>query len=225
MIGGGAGVGAAIAGITWEVGGSLVLGLVIGWLIAVFLSTVKSGIGLFTVMICFVMAEVGHAVHLDPLIILLAAGIFVRNASKADVHALVIGLEAASLPVFLVFFALAGAKLDLDLLVALALPVAIIAMSRATSLAVGSRIACARTGADPQIAKYAWFGLVPQAGLALALAELSRRTFPSFGDEAFALVVGVVATNEMIAPILLRIALLRSGEAGKRATHDFAPDH
>ncbi len=29
----------------------------------------------------------------------------------------------------------------------------------------------------------------------------------------------------MIAPIMLRIALLRSGEAGKRTTHDFAADH
>ncbi len=225
VVRGQADLGVAIGSIAWEVLGSLVVGVVIGVVISRFMMVVKAGVGLFTVMICFVMAEVGHAVHLDPLVILLAAGIYVRNVSKADAHVLVEGLEAASLPVFLVFFALAGAKLDLDLLVALALPVAIIAMSRATSLAVGSRIACARTGADPQIAKYAWFGLVPQAGLALALAELSRRTFPSFGDEAFALVVGVVATNEMIAPILLRIALLRSGEAGKRATHDFAPDH
>jgi hypothetical protein len=35
----------------------------------------------------------------------------------------------------------------------------------------------------------------------------------------------VVACNEMIAPVILRIAFLRSGEAGKRTTHDFASDH
>jgi Kef-type K+ transport system membrane component KefB len=225
VVGGGADIGQAVAGIAWEVGGSLVLGLIIGWVLAAFLSNVRGGIGLFIVMISFVMAEVSAAVHLDSLIILLSAGIFVRNVSRENAHALVDGLEGASLPVFLVFFALAGAKLDLVLLYHLALPVGIIAFTRASSFAIGSRIACARSGADPQVKKFVWFGLVPQAGLALALAELVKRTFPQFGDEAFAIVFGLVATNEMIAPIMLRIALLRSGEAGKRETKDFAADH
>jgi Kef-type K+ transport system membrane component KefB len=162
---------------------------------------------------------------MDPLIMLLTAGILVRNFSKADVHVMVDALDAAMLPMFLVFFALAGAKLDLSALYHLALPVAIIVMVRASSFFVGSRIACARADADERVRKFAWFGLVPQAGLALALAALVQRTFPEFGNEAFALVVGVVATNEMIAPVVLRIMLLRSGEAGKRATHDFAADH
>ena len=33
---------------------------------------------------------------------------------------------------------------------------------------------------------------------------------------------GVVGMNEMVAPIVLRICLLRSGEAGKKAGVDFA---
>ena len=36
---------------------------------------------------------------------------------------------------------------------------------------------------------------------------------------------GVVGFNELIAPVLLRTVLLRSGEAGKRAGADFAPNH
>jgi hypothetical protein len=103
--------------------------------------------------------------------------------------------------------------------------VLIIVATRASSFFTGSRIAAARSNADPQVRKFAWLGLCPQAGLALALAELVRRTFPTFGNQAFALVVGVVATNELIAPVVLRIAMLRSGEAGKRETHDFASDH
>jgi len=225
VIGGGGNISEAVLGIAWEVGGSLVLGLVIGWVLYAFLTSVKQGIGLFVTLMCFVIAEVSAVTHLDSLIILLTAGIFVRNIAKRDAHALVEGLDAASLPVFLVFFALAGAKLNLEVLYHLAVPVGIIFATRASSFYVGSQIACARSGADPKVKKYAWFGLVPQAGLALALAELVRRTFPAFGEEAFALVFGLVATNEMIAPIVLRIALLRSGEAGKRATHDFAADH
>jgi Kef-type K+ transport system membrane component KefB len=215
----------AIASISWEVFGSLGVGLIVGLVLARYVTLVEKGVGLFALMLCFVVAEVGHAVHLDPLIIMLAAGIYLRNFTRADAHRLIDGLDAGSLPVYLVFFALAGAKLDLSKLLGVLLPVALIVVTRASSFFVGSKIATARSGAEPAVRKFAWFGLVPQAGLALALAELVRRTFPDFGDAAFALVVGVVATNEMIAPVILRIALLRSGEAGKRATHDFGGDH
>jgi hypothetical protein len=62
------------------------------------------------------------------------------------------------------------------------------------------------------------FGLLPQAGLALALSMLFTKTFPSFGAEAGALTLGIVALNEMVAPILYRFALVRSGEAGQSPT-------
>src|SRR5690606_41716025 len=65
-------------------------------------------------------------------------------------------------------------------------------------------------------------GLLPQAGLALALAALFVKTFPGFGAEARALVLGVVALNELIAPAIYRWALVRSGEAGQREVAETA---
>ncbi|HVK71777.1 MAG TPA: cation:proton antiporter [Kofleriaceae bacterium] len=217
VIGGNVDVTAAVGGIAWEVGGSIGVGLFIGLILGQFLLYVGRGVGLFTIMVCLVVAEIGAAVHLDPLIIALTAGLFVENVSRADAKDLLRHFEAASLPVYLVFFALAGAKLDLHALAALAVPVAIIVATRATSFFIGCRMATGGPDVEPVVRRMAWLGLVPQAGLALALAELVRRTFPSFGDAAFALVVGVVATNEMIAPVVLRIGLMRSGEAGRRA--------
>lgn len=216
VIGGDVNVGAAIGRIAWEIFGSLGVGIFVGAILGLFIQHVGRGVGLFAVMLCFVLAEVGIAVHLDPLVIALAAGIWLENVSKADAHKLLDGFEAASLPVYLVFFALAGAKLDLSALAAVAAPVAIIVVVRASSFYAGSRVGTRGPGVDPTVRRLAWIGLVPQAGLALALAELVRRAFPAFGDQAFALVLGVVATNELTAPIALRIALLRSGEAGKR---------
>jgi hypothetical protein len=58
--------------------------------------------------------------------------------------------------------------------------------------------------------------MLPQAGLALALAMLVQREFGSEGEAAGALLLGVIAINELIAPILLRVALVRSGEAAAR---------
>jgi hypothetical protein len=215
----------AVGGIGWEVFGSIGVGIFIGFALGQYLLHINQGVGLFTIMICFVVAEVGNALHLDPLIILLTGGLWLENVSRADARQLVHQFAQASLPFYLVFFALAGAKLDLYALYLLALPVGLIVMTRATSFFVTSKFATRGPDVEPIIKKTAWLGLLPQAGLALALAELVRRTFPEFGDAVFALVVGVVATNELVAPVILRVAILRSGEAGRRADNGGAASH
>ncbi len=216
--------------VAWELIGSIAFGVSIGMLIGVFLRYVKQGAALFALMICVVVAEIGSRISLDPLIVLLASGIWLRNFSKADANDLLHSFEAAQLPVFLVFFALAGAKLHLDQLVASIIPIGIIATTRATSFFIGSKIAMRGANVPPVVAKYAWFGLVPQAGLALALALVLQKTFggegktgvAAFGTQASTIVVGVVALNEMVAPVILRMMLMRSGEAGKKKGVDFA---
>jgi Kef-type K+ transport system membrane component KefB len=222
-VGGGIDVRETVLSVSWELLGSIFFGIAIGMLIGVYLTSVKKGASLFVVMICIVVAEIGTRVHLDPLICMLAAGIWLENFSKADAHLLIRDFESAQLPVFLVFFALAGAKLDIAALYAAILPVVILAVTRATAFYFGARYACRRTNADAIVTKYAWFGLVPQAGLALALALLIQKSFPSFGNQAAVVLFGVVGVNELIAPVILRALLLRSGEAGKRAATDFIP--
>ena len=222
VIGGEIDVAGTALSVAWELLGSIVFGTLIGMLIGQFLLSVKKGAGLFALMICVIVAEIGTRMHLDPLIVLLAAGIWLRNFSRADATILLHNFESAQLPVFLVFFALAGSKLDIQTLWASLLPVGLIAITRASSFYFGAKLACKMSGAEDVVTKYAWFGLVPQAGLALALALVLKNTFPSFGDGAAVILFGVVGFNECIAPIVLRMMLLRSGEAGKKQGVDFA---
>src|SRR5206468_75183 len=116
----------------------------------------------------------------------------------------------------------AGSKLDIQTLWSSLLPVGLIALTRAGTFYAGAKLACKATGADDVVTKYAWFGLVPQAGLALALALVLQKTFPSFGNSAAVILFGVVGFNEAVAPVILRAMLLRSGEAGKKKGVDFA---
>ncbi len=223
VIGGNIDVTGTALEVGWELLGSMVFGVMIGALIGRYLIHVKNGAALFALMVCVVVAEIAPRVHLDVLIVLLAGGIYLRNFSKADATQLLHKFETAQLPVFLVFFALAGSHLNIYKLWASIIPVAIIAMTRAGSFFLGSRLACKISGAEPVVAKYAWFGLVPQAGLALALANVLRNNFAdSFGNGAAIILLGVVGFNECIAPVILRIMLMRSGEAGKKAGADFA---
>jgi Kef-type K+ transport system membrane component KefB len=115
-----------------------------------------------------------------------------------------------------VFFAVAGATIHVHAFRVVGVPALLFCVVRAVGFLVLTPIAARKAGAPAVVQRWAGFGMLPQAGLALALAILFARTFPSLGADAGTLVFGIVATNELLAPILYRSALVRSGEAGRR---------
>jgi Kef-type K+ transport system membrane component KefB len=211
-----------VLSVSWELLGSVCFGIAVGMLIGAFLRSVRRGAAMFALLICIVVAEIGSRVHLDPLIVTLAAGVWLENFSRADASALLGGFESAQLPVFLVWFALSGARLDLAQLWTVLVPVLILAAARAGWLFVGSRVACALTTAPRVVARFGWIGLVPQAGLSLALLVVIPNNFPSFGGAAAVMILSLLGVNLLVSPVILRGALIRSGEAGKKQASDFA---
>jgi Kef-type K+ transport system membrane component KefB len=198
----------------WEIVGSLGIGAVLGFLLALYLRKVGGGAWLFLLAATFAIAEIGQRLHFDPLLLALSAGVLVRNVTRAG-DALAKELEVLSLPVYVLFFAVAGATLHLDALAIVGIPAALFVLVRGAGLYYGSRLGARLAGAPPAIQRYAGLGLLPQAGLALALALMFTKTFPEFGAEASALTLGVVALNELLAPAAYRFGLVQAGEAGR----------
>jgi hypothetical protein len=66
------------------------------------------------------------------------------------------------------------------------------------------------------IQKRSWAGFISQAGVALGMAAVIERTFPEWGKEFKALVLAVIAINQIIGPVLLQRLLFKAGEAGKK---------
>jgi Kef-type K+ transport system membrane component KefB len=202
------------SGLAWEILGSLGVGGAIGLVLALYLRKIDGGARLFLLAVTFVVAEVGQRLHFDPLLLALAAGIVVRNATRAG-DALQRAIEASSLPVYVLFFAVAGATLRLDALAVVGVPAAAFVLVRGAGLLAGSRLGARLAQAPEPIVRHVGFGLLPQAGLALALSMMFAKTFPEFGVGASALTFGVVALNELFGPAVYRGALVRSGEAGR----------
>lgn len=201
----------AAGSVAWEIFGSMGVGVLIGGVLILVLDKVRASGSLFLVALCVAVAEIGARIHLDPLITALAAGIVVENSSDKG-HLLVEQIESASLPLYVLFFAVAGASIHLGVLPVVGLPAALLAVTRGAGFLLGTRAAASWAGAPPPVRRWAGFGLIPQAGLAIALALILARTFPELGEGASALVLGVVTINELVAPVFFRRALLRSGE-------------
>jgi Kef-type K+ transport system membrane component KefB len=208
------------AALTWEILGSLVIGVLVGILISVYLRFVRASAALFLVAAAFLLAEVGQRIDLDPLLLALGAGVFIRNLTAQGAR-LQSEIEFSSLPVYIVFFAVTGATVHVHQLMIIGIPAVMLVATRAVGFIGLGWVATTIARADDSVRKYIGFGLMPQAGLALALALLFVKTFPTIGEAASALVFGAVAINEMVAPILYRFALVRTAEAGQaRRTHE-----
>ncbi|HQR30246.1 MAG TPA: transporter, partial [Anaeromyxobacteraceae bacterium] len=86
---------------------------------------------------------------------------------------------------------------------------------RAATAVAGARLSGRIAGDPPELRRWGWAGLVSQAGLALGIASKMQTQFPSFGAQFGALAVAAVALNELVGPVLFKLALDRSGESGK----------
>jgi Kef-type K+ transport system membrane component KefB len=214
-IAGSADVAETARSVTWELFGSIAVGVLVGGLLSLYMRVVARALDLFVLAVCLVAAEIGQQVHLDPLIVMLAAGMFVENVMRqgAELRA---SFEAASLPVYILFFTVAGASIDLDAIPILAVPTALLVLVRAVGLYGGTRLAARVAAAPDTVRRWAGLGLLPQAGLANALAVLFARSFPELGPTATTLTLSVVAVNALIAPALLRHAFVRAGEVVDR---------
>jgi Kef-type K+ transport system membrane component KefB len=210
-------MGQATRQLAWELFGSLGIGAVVGGIIAAWQRFVGTrGLDLFVLATCFVSAEVGRRLHLDPLLLMLAAGLVVENVARRG-EELRHAFADASLPVYILFFTVAGASIHLDALPTVAVPACALVLTRAVGLLAGSYVGARIAGAPADVQRLAGFGLLPQAGLAIALSLLFTRTFPQFGEAASALTLSIVALNELLAPAVFRAALIRSGEATSSA--------
>jgi len=207
-----------VSALAVHIAGSMVVGIFVGGILAIYIRRVGLRIGLFVFAVCFVVAEAGSALHLDPLLIGLSAGLFLENVSPVGGHEVIHQTEIAATPTFAVFFAVIGAGVHLQQFLSVA-PYAIGgALARGFGLFVGARTGTALARVEPKLARRIPLGMFPQAGIALALANLVKESFKPWGEAASALLLGTILVNEMLGPILFRGALVAAGEVGRKVT-------
>jgi Kef-type K+ transport system membrane component KefB len=198
--------------IVWEILGSLIVGALLGGAIALYMRFVQRELMLFAIVVAFLGAEIARIAHVETLLTLLTAGFITENATKTGGRELLHAMERSAVPVFVVFFALAGASIHLGEL-ALLWPLALAIVGvRAAAIYAGSHLGARWSNAAPVVRDNVWLGLISQAGVAIGLATILANAYPARGAEMQTLILSVIAINEVAGQILFKIALARSGE-------------
>jgi Kef-type K+ transport system membrane component KefB len=195
-----------------EVFGSILAGAIIGGVVTLYLRFVKRELVLFAVVAVFATAAAAQALHFELLLSLLVAGFLVENVAPVRAEPLVDVLHQTAVPVFVIFFAMAGAELHIQQFAAVWPVVLVVALVRVGAIHRSTTYAARVAKAEPAVIRYGWTGLVSQAGVALGLATIVADRLPGVGLVMQAVTVGVIAFNESVGPILFRRGLERAGE-------------
>ncbi len=193
-----------------EIGLSLLVGAAVGGVLILYLRFVGTELLVFIVALVMVVAEVGEALHLEVLLTFITAGFVVRNFTDYA-EKLHHPMEMVSLPVYVVFFTIAGAGVDLPILVRLVPFALALASARAGGFYLAGRFGAQFGGEDESVQSRAWLAYLPQAGVALGLIGLASEKLEELGDPITTLGIAFVSVNLIVGPLTQRFALTPPG--------------
>jgi len=209
----------SLGSVVWELGGAVVVGSILGAAVALYLRFVKRELMLFAVLVTFFGSEIARLAHVETLLCLLTAGFVMENISRdGDGGALRHAMERSGAPVFVVFFALAGAAMAVTEVVAIWPLVLPIVLVRAGGIWAGCRVGARWARVPSDTGNLVWMGLISQAGVAIGLATVIAEVYPTRGAPIRTLFLATLAVNQIVGPILFRMALARGGELGDEGT-------
>lgn len=208
--------------------GSVAAGVGIGKAVAFYIRRIERDLTIFLIVVSFLITyasrglshaaavHLGVGFHLEPLLIATAAGFTVQNFTAGG-ERLVQGLHAVSLPIFVVFFSMAGVGLDLGSLAGTWGWALLFVGLRMVLVSAGSYLGCAAGGEGRRFAGLSGLTFYTQAGVSLGLTQVIAARFPGWGAQVATFLVACIAVNQVLGPLTFKLALDRMGETGRAA--------
>jgi len=195
--------------------GALAIGLGTGFITDILVNRFsrREDILIVALAALFFCGGIADYLGLSSLLAGVAAGFAVVNRHRRDVRVFR-ALNDLEPPFYGIFFALAGLQLHLEELTYAGLMGVAFIVLRGSGKYIGARWGANKAGLPPEQANNIGLGLLPQAGLAIALAYVIRQetSLEIVRDLLLNVVIASVVINEIIGPPLVRLILIRTGE-------------
>lgn len=193
------------------------LGAILSWMIKFF----KSRANRLCLMLTAVLLGVGlsELLHLSSLLTCMMVGALFANM-RGDSVQILDGAERWTPPLFMLFFVLSGVELDLTVIPMVGIIGVVYLVCRSLGKYFGARWGGAITKADSNVKKYLGITLLPQAGVAIGMAQLVVSTSwqtPGIASTVLTVVLTATFVYELIGPVLTKIALQKAGEVSKES--------
>ncbi|MCK9524373.1 MAG: cation:proton antiporter [Limnochordia bacterium] len=198
-----------------EIVGSLGLGAVLGFILAWVAQKAGDRDELLGITLAAIAVATGLStvLGLSPLLTNIVMGTIVVNVMRHSTRVFSAVNDFAS-PVYILFFTLAGASLDLRILMSVGLMGLGYIIARALGKGIGAYAGAKHVGAPDTVRKYLGLALLPQGGISIGLSVLVRQFLPQYAVPITTIIMFSVLVYEVSGPIFAKIAISKAGEIG-----------
>lgn len=196
---------------------SLAAGFGIGFVLTLCLRFFKSRANRLSLMVAsvFLGTALAELWGLSSLLVCMMIGAAMINLSN-EAEKVMEGCDRWTPPLFMIFFVISGAELDLGVVPSVGLLGILYLIFRSMGKYMGAFIGSALTHAAPTVRNYLGITLLPQAGVAIGMAQLAMTELPEYGPAIRAVILCGTLIYELIGPVLTKISLTRAGEIPKK---------
>lgn len=199
-----------------EVGGAFLLGGIMGWLLSYFSKFARTQDELLIFTLGFILSTIGLAIYFSFSVLLacMFLGVVISNIKAAGSKFFNI-VKMIDSPIYLIFFVLIGASLELSSLKNLGIIGGVYLIMRPVGEWIGAYSGAVISGSSRLVRNYLGFALVPQAGVALGMALLCKSVFPEAGIIVLNVIIATTVAFEIVGPFFARFALSKANEIEK----------
>lgn len=205
-----------LLGPLYEIGFSVLLGLGIGLILMLLLRYFSRNSEVLAIVVAGIFIAIGIADYfeLSTLLTNMTLGIVIANYSSKRLKAFMV-IEAFTAPLYISFFVIAGARLDISLISQVGVIGLVYLLMRMAGKISGASLMGIITKADKNVSKYLGFGLLSQIGVAVGLAIVISHEFAGtgIGDIVITVLLATTIATEIIGPLMTKLAVIKSGEA------------
>lgn len=165
----------------------------------------------FTLAMIFIVTTVTDKWGLSSLLTLMMSGIVISNMGSVDRRYQEL-ISTITPPIFIAFFVLSGADLNLGGLKAAGLIGFAYVIARVLGKFFGAMASTKLTGFSKEVQNNLGLTLVPQAGVAIGLSLIAEKIIPEpHGSMIRTIILAGTICYELIGPIVAKFALKRAG--------------
>ena len=196
-----------------EIALSLLSGGLLGFLISLSMRFFHSRANKMCICIAGVVLGVAVAQQfgLSDLLVCMSVGAVFANL-RNDALEIMDVCDGWTPPLFMLFFVISGAELDVGALPTVGLLGVLYIVVRSFGKYFGAYLGSVVVKASPNIRKYLGITLLPQAGVAIGMAQMVLTQLPQFGARIQAVVLSATLIYELVGPVATKIALTKAGE-------------
>lgn len=196
-----------------DIGGGVLLGLLLGLPMSYLTSRIKPGESTQAEVLGMVLLCAGSAVWLEVsyLISSMTLGVVVVNCANHCDRAFD-EVEKMEWPILILFFLLAGAEFQLPALIPVGAFAVVYIGVRILGRILGGIIGGRLAHADHLMKRWIGVALLPQAGVAIGMALVASQSFPELSETLLSIVLGATVFFELTGPILTRYVLNKAGD-------------